>query len=369
MSRRASYTYSVGDAAARAAAQALRRAEAERRHEEWARRTSQVTMEHLARYQSILDDIQQQGLAEFVRSEFDEISIMLQRALALASTDPAAARDASRQIGPRIGPLPRTARQLRSKDRAAAVQARPQRAREAAASPTPAPTADTPAPQGPAAPVEHPAEIAWREALAGWTDFFARDLAYGDLAAVRRQISAGGLRSASEVHAALGALIAKWGAEADRQRREEAELANLHEQLADEPPVADNLAPVGRDAPDARAPEDPEEARREAVQAVMGALEDAGFQVADPRLIDGEVVVIGTRPTGASATFNLTLDGALEYDFSGYRGSSCEADIDSVVPALQDVYGIRLSDEVVSWRNPDDEDATARPRPGRARNT
>jgi hypothetical protein len=43
-------------------------------------------------------------------------------------------------------------------------------------------------------------------------------------------------------------------------------------------------------------------------------------------------------------------------------------DIDAVVPALQEVYGIQLTDEVVAWRNPDDEDATARPQPGRTRN-
>lgn len=75
--------------------------------------------------------------------------------------------------------------------------------------------------------------------------------------------------------------------------------------------------------------------------------------------------MVGTRASGASATFSLSLDGKLEYDFSGYKGSSCDADIDAVVPALQEVYGIQLTEEVVAWRNPDDQDATARPQPGR----
>lgn len=359
MSRRASYNYAV-DNAARMAARALRQAE-------WAQRTSETTSGHLARYQAILDDIREQGLVEFVSTEFQEISRLVAQARSLTDSDPAAARDISRQIGPRLGPLPRTARQLRGQRRAAEAPAHPrvgtERRREAAATPQAKPAIDQPATPTPANPVENPAEVAWRESLAGWTDFLARDLAFGDLTALRQRIAnPESAVEAAEVKAQVKALQNKWGAEAEKQRQEEAELARLQEQLAEEPPTVEDLAPLEDEA------EDPEEARREAVKAVIGALEDAGFQVANPRLVNGEVVVVGTRPSGASATFNLTLDGSLEYDFSGYRGSSCDVDIDAVVPALQEVYGIQLTDEVVAWRNPDDEDATARPQPGRTRN-
>lgn len=295
MSRRGSYFYSVGAAGAQWA--------------QWAHRTSQITSEHLDRYQKILDDMREQGLVEFVDQEFEEISAMMGLARALTWSDPAAARDLSRQIGPRVGPLPRTARQLRARGRATGSQGRPRERADARgeAGENPAGVAGTPAKT-----IEDPAETAWHQALEQWTDLLARGLAH-------------------------------------------AELLALQEQLADDPPAAEQ-EPTG---------EDPENARRVAVSAVRDALEDAGFQVQSPRLIDGEVVVVGTRPSGASGTFNLALDGGLKYDFSGYRGSSCEADIDVVVPRLQEIYGIQLTDEVVVWRNPDDLDATARPQPSR----
>ena len=165
----------------------------------------------------------------------------------------------------------------------------------------------------------------------------------------------------------MAILQQKWETEAENERRKESELASLHEQFNDEP-ADDDLEPLESIDLIDDVSDDPEDARREAVRAVIGALEDAGFFVANPRLVSGDVVVVGTRPSGASATFNLTLDGLLEYDFSGYQGSSCDVDIDAVVPALQEIYGIQLTDETVTWRNPDDEDATARPRPGRTRN-
>lgn len=380
MSRSATYSYSAGNAAARLAAQAQRqaeyerrRAESDRRRAEWAQRTTEVTTGHLARYQAILDDLREQGLVRFVPSEYEEISRLVERARSLTASDPASARDIGRQIGPRLGPLPRTARQLRGQSRAAEFPTRPSASYEprrgAAAQPPPPKAADKPAGQPPPAPVESPAEAAWRKALAEWTDFLARDLAFADLAALRQQVDApGGLTDATAVRSQVDALRIKWSAEAEKQRRDEAELAAIPEQPTEAPPANEDPLSSEGDSPDDWESEDPEAARREAVQAVMSALEDAGFQVANPRLVDGEVVVVGTRPSGASATFNLTLDGSLEYDFSGYQGSSCDADIDRVVPALQEVYGIQLTDEVVSWRNPDDEDATARPQPGRTRN-
>lgn len=379
MSRRASYNYAV-DKAARLAAGALRQAEyerrqaeRERRQAEWAKRMSETTTGHLARYQAILDDIRKQDLVEFVSTEFQEISRLVAKARSLTDSDPAAARDISRQIGPRLGPLPRTARQLRGQLRTAEAPAHPrlgtERRREAAATPQAMPPIDEPATPTPATPVENPAEVAWRESLAGWTDFLARDLAFGDLTALRQQVAnPESAVEAAEVKAQVKALQDKWNAEAEKQRQEEAELTRLQEQLAEEPPAVEDLASLEDEGATGQDSEDPEHARREAVKAVIAALEDAGFQVANPRLVNGEVVVVGTRPSGASASFNLTLDGSLEYDFSGYRGSSCDVDIDAVIPPLQEVYGIQLTDEVVTWRNPDDEDATARPQPGRTRN-
>ena len=53
-----------------------------------------------------------------------------------------------------------------------------------------------------------------------------------------------------------------------------------------------------------------------------------------------------------------------DYKFDRYQGSACKKDIATVLPRLQSVYGIQLSNDRVLWENPDDMDADARPQPG-----
>lgn len=371
MSRRASFNYSraldaaalAARAAQRAAADAARRAEAERRHAEWAARSASITRQHLDRYQAILDDIRNQGLDVYVSDDFETAEGMITRARELSASDPAGAKALSQSIGPIVGPLPRAARQQRGERRAAEYQ----RQTNTGAGARPArPDLN----ERPPAPAESALETAWRETLNGWTDHYARDLVYTELAALRQSLDTdGGPTTPADVIASLGELRARAESEAASLRRAEAEVEEMQRSLAAESPepILDVLD-TGDEA--ASTPDDPEESRREAVRGVMGALEDAGFQVENPRLIQlspdsNEVVVVGTRASGASATFSLTLDGKLEYDFSGYKGSTCDADIDAVVPALQEIYGIQLTEEVVAWRNPDDQDAAARPQPGR----
>ena len=370
VSRRASFNYSraldaaalAARAAQRAASEAVRRAEAERRHAEWAARSAAFTGQHLDRYQTILDDIRDQGLDAYVGEDFATIEGMIARARELGKTDPAGAKSLSQSIGPLVGPLPREARRKRGESRAAAYGSH-----DATSTSEPSPTF---ARAEPAAPAESAAETAWRESLDQWTDFASRDLVYTELAALRQSLDTeAGPRSSADVVSAVTELRSRAESEAAALRRSEAEVEEMQQELSAEAPEPslDVATPQGDDSPTL---EDAEDSRREAVRGVMNALEDAGFRVENPRLIQlspdsNEVVVVGTRASGASATFSLSLDGKLEYDFSGYKGSSCDADIDAVVPALQEVYGIQLTEEVVAWRNPDDQDATARPQPGR----
>jgi hypothetical protein len=371
MSRRASFNYSraldaaalAARAAQRAAADAARRAEAERRHAEWAARSASITRQHLDRYQAILDDIHNQGLDAFVGDDVDTAEGMIARARALSASDPAGAKALSQSIGPIVGPLPRAARQQRGEHRAAEYQR--QTKTGAGGRPT-GPDLN----ERPPAPVESPQETVWRETLDGWTDHYTRDLVYTELAALRHSLDTdAGPTAPADVIAALGELRARAESEAAGLRRAEAEVEEMQRSLAAESPEP-SLGIPPTEHEDISMVGNPEESRREAVRGVMSALEDAGFQVENPRLIQlspdsNEVVVVGTRASGASATFSLTLDGKLEYDFSGYKGSTCDADIDAVVPALQEIYGIQLTEEVVAWRNPDDQDADARPQPGR----
>jgi len=108
-----------------------------------------------------------------------------------------------------------------------------------------------------------------------------------------------------------------------------------------------------------------ERCRKETVRAVLESLKKAGFTVSKPRRQKtedrDEVVVLARKPAGHQAEFRVTLAGALFYKFDQYEGMSCKNDIDQVLPLLQDIYGVELSDERVLWQNPIRDSRTARP--------
>ncbi len=108
-----------------------------------------------------------------------------------------------------------------------------------------------------------------------------------------------------------------------------------------------------------------ERCRKETIKAVVRSLEAVGFVVERPRRQrEGEadeVVVLARKPSGRAAEFRVALDGGLTYKFDHYEGMACKKDIDKVLPVLQEVYGIKLSDERVLWQNPTPESRTARP--------
>jgi hypothetical protein len=67
------------------------------------------------------------------------------------------------------------------------------------------------------------------------------------------------------------------------------------------------------------------------------------------------------KPSGQRAEFKVTLDGGLPYRFDQYEGKACRKDIDQVIPKLQAIYGIRLSNESGVVETPDRLSDTARP--------
>lgn len=114
----------------------------------------------------------------------------------------------------------------------------------------------------------------------------------------------------------------------------------------------DSLATIRQDADDRALRE---AARRHVVGGLLRELRNAGFIVSEPKLEGGEasaVVIKAQRPSGAQAAFRVNLDG-MSYKFDHYQGQACLEDADKVMPRLQDIYGIDLEDEKVSWRNPD----------------
>ncbi|MBM4084308.1 MAG: hypothetical protein FJ272_05920 [Planctomycetes bacterium] len=108
-----------------------------------------------------------------------------------------------------------------------------------------------------------------------------------------------------------------------------------------------------------------ERCRKETVKAVLQSLRKAGFIVGEPRrLRDGdrdEVVVLARKPAGHQAEFRVALDGGFLYKFDRYEGMACKKDMDRILPMLQSIYGVKLSNERVIWQNPIRDSRTARP--------
>ena len=96
----------------------------------------------------------------------------------------------------------------------------------------------------------------------------------------------------------------------------------------------------------------------------MDSLEKSGFVVGKPQRQIGEkdeVVILARKPAGAEAAFRVTADGTMVYKFDHYEGMRCKADIDQVLPMLQEIYGVELSDARVLWQNPDRISKSAKP--------
>jgi hypothetical protein len=340
--------------------------ERKRRQQLFEERVRRTTGEHLARHAAILDDLAAQGLSPYVTREFAQAQQQLSRAEQLLRDDPVAARELSVRIGADVHRLPslalaafRAAREAQARFEAERVQ------REEAAA--------------------EALEDGWREALGQWDDLLARQLAQPVLANLRRAALMPGAERATpaELAAAISKIRADAGAKADGVRaaaREEAEAesrAHLQAQLQqagqEAPPgsggqtLAELAGQLSRAVADADEAAVNEQARREVVAAVNQALLDAGFVTEKPRRlrVDGgdEVLLRAVRPSGAEAAFRIGLGGVMHYEFDKYEGTACRKDIDQVLPTLQSVYGITLSDRRVVWENPDDLDQQARPRP------
>lgn len=108
-----------------------------------------------------------------------------------------------------------------------------------------------------------------------------------------------------------------------------------------------------------------EAVRKEMVKAVYQSLKQAGFTVLNPikqgKGAESVVVVQASRPQGNQAKFRVKLDGSVRYEFDNYKGQRCKEDMAQVLPKLSEIYGVDLSDERVIWENPDDEYAEAKP--------
>lgn len=100
-----------------------------------------------------------------------------------------------------------------------------------------------------------------------------------------------------------------------------------------------------------------ERCRQITVKGIVASLRQQGFQVDNPKLLRDdqrdEVVIQAKRISGRQSKFMVGLDGSFSYKFENYEGMACKDDIEEILPKLQDIYGIELSDKKVIWENPD----------------
>jgi len=368
-------------------------------------RVSNKTREHLDRYRDILNDVRNQDLIQYVSSEFRSLESELNSMYSLLSSAPGNARDMSMRLGNRFHALPRMARSMQkvmwqAEQSAAQAQHAAQRdkehataraEKEAFAAEREVERAKTESRQRESTLLEQ----VWQDELMAWDDVLARQLAFNELASIRRNFMvADNTASSDKLREALQSLRKQYelktseirATEAlDAQRAVQQETLNSCKQQIEQSGLSgnhtfdDSLSQASNLSPDEMSDAlvkltqeldntvVDEACRREVVRATYQALQEAGFVVDNPRLVQehglDEVVVYGRKPAGAEAMFRIELNGNLQYKFERYRGSACKKDIDVVLPLLQTVYGIDLSNERVIWENPDDEDHDARPRP------
>ena len=97
-----------------------------------------------------------------------------------------------------------------------------------------------------------------------------------------------------------------------------------------------------------------ERIRRETVKSLYNILNQQGFIVSKPRIDTNENLVIlsAKKPSGNKANCKIKLDGKFSYEFDNYKGMSCNKDIEDMKKQLNEIYGIKLKDEQITWENP-----------------
>jgi len=370
-------------------------------------RIRSVTESYAARNRERLDALVEQGLDIYVAADYRRCRASLGRVERLLSRDPEQARDENIQLSAMMRSLNGRARESR---RAAQVAER--EAAMAAAEAERDAARERLAAERDARIERAGQEQAARDALLDMLRHarqslpgaIERDLCQQDFMALRREIESRPVvldeyeHIRSELENRLNTVTASARARAEALQRDERrdedrreKEAVLEDALAVYVQLGDDLAQVAimdlrtglsderitlqdldeglaaiRQAADERALQ--EVARRHVVSGLLRELRNAGFVVSEPKLERGEaaaVVIKAQRPSGAQAAFRVNLDG-MTYKFDRYEGQACLDDAGKVLPRLQDIYGIELEEERVSWRNPDMIGKSARHMPDSA---
>lgn len=100
-----------------------------------------------------------------------------------------------------------------------------------------------------------------------------------------------------------------------------------------------------------------EKVRRESVKIIIQTIKKRGFVVEKSSIKiakeKNQVNIVAQKPSGARAEFKVFLDGKFEYRFDGYEGQACQKDIQPFMDDLEEVYGIKVVNQIEIWSNPD----------------
>lgn len=347
--------------------------EREREIREQARRAreteiKQTTEIYLQRHEQSLNDLESEGLAEFVTQSIATIRNEIQRIRTMNAYD---GRNRSFEIGTLVQVIRREA--LENKRIAEEHQ---RLLREEA--------------QRQAEQLQAERESVWIEVTSNWENKLARNLAFKPLAELRKRIAEENWQIADIRQAVTGIKqefeqqaveIQHNFAKTVREETAQAQKAVLLKELESTDLLqsqsellkqkirqadAENLSEIANETNQAQdvALED-EAVRKEMVKAVYQSLKQAGFTVLKPVKQgsgdDSVVLVQASRPQGNQAKFRINLSGSVRYEFDNYKGQRCKEDMQLVLPKLSEIYGVNLSNTRVIWENPDDEHTDAKP--------
>jgi hypothetical protein len=370
------------------------RIEAQRRREMYLDRIRVVTEGYASRNRERLESLVAQGLDTYVAEDYHRCRASLDRVERLLSRDPEQARDENIRLSALMRSLWGRARENRRASQAAgreaaqaAVDTERDAARERLAAERDA-RADRVSQEQSARDDLHEMIRKARQSLPGAVE---RDLCQADFMALSHEVELRrfdldeleqvrldlkGRIASVTANAQSNAEAMKLAEQRDEERREmsavledaltvytrlsddlaQSMIRSLQFSLADERVTMQSLdvslATIRQEADDRALRET---ARRHVVGGLLRELRNAGFIVSEPKLESDDasaVVIKAQRPAGAQAAFRVNLDG-MTYKFDHYQGQACLDDADKVMPRLQDIYGIELEEERISWRNPD----------------
>ena len=343
--------------------------ERRRREELFRARVSNKTREFYMRYQDQYNDMCSQGYRDYIPEEMSRLEHDLDTIGSLLSSNPVAAREVSQEVGSYIHSLWGLGREARQVFQESARVARLEAKHEKAAT-------------------QNSVMSRYYDVI-GSLDSIVANFAAADLNDIKNAILSGNVATAQDVEAKLAMVIEKakmeaanWKAQKQKEQTNQAvteQIEDVKRSIATEKfedsskskalldkleeikskavagtvsvkEVQEQIQAVTEETDEALVGE---EVRRETVKAVYKWFNDHDFTLSKPKLIDGAVVITAQRPSGNKAQFKLTLDNKMWYRLDGYEGQSCLKDISSAKADWESAYGIKLSDEVVKWQNPD----------------